>query len=266
MINFVIPTLGRCDNQITLSNIPASLRKQVTLVVQEHEYDYMLNKYGNESHVWKLPSGTKGIAWTRKHISDHWKGKRIFVMDDDLKFMKLNKELKAKEATEEQFHEMVSQVEKFMDDEFVHGSLQTNNTPPSEIPYSYNSRMYTNVFYSDKFDPDMVDWGTDYEMMPEDFHVNLQLLISGYQNVVFNHFRVNTAATSTKGGCETYRTLEVHNRSQEILAEIYPEFVEVYEKEQKTGPWKGLNKKAVKIKWKKAYESSKGTNLEEFFG
>ena len=112
------------------------------------------------------------------------------------------------------------------------------------------------------------DFGEDYVLMPEDFYVTLQLLTNGYQNVIFNHARVNPSATNAKGGCETYRTIENHNRGQEILAEKFPDFVEVYEKEQTTGPWKGMKKKALKIKWKQAYESSKSkgnASLDEFF-
>lgn len=265
-IEIIIPTLARCDNQVTLANIPESFHHTVTLVVQEHEYDYMRNKYTSCS-VWKLPSGTKGIAKTRKEIGKNWKGKRIFVMDDDLKFVQIDSSLKGKPATEQQFKEALLKIEKFMDDGFVHGGLSTHNTPPQENEFSYNTRVYTNVFYSDKFDPESVDWGDAYELMPEDFYLTLQLLTTGFKNVVFNHFRVNPSATNAKGGCETFRTIENHNRGQEILAEKFPKFVEVYEKEQTSGPWKGLKKKALKIKWKQAYESSQGGDgdLSEFF-
>jgi len=263
-IEIIIPTLGRCDNQITLSNIPTKFHNIVTLVVQEHEYDYMKDKY-QSCNVWKLPSGTKGIAVTRKHIGQNWKGKRIFVMDDDLKFVTINSELKGVAMTEAEFSDMLLKIESFMDDGYVHGGLSTHNTPPNEKPFSFNTRVYTNVFYSEKFDPNSVDWGENYLLMPEDFYLTLQLLTTGFQNVVFNHCRVNPSATNTKGGCETYRTIENHNRGQEILAEKFPDFVEVYEKEQTTGPWKGLVKKALKIKWKQAYESSQRSTLEEFF-
>jgi len=264
-IEIIIPTLGRCDNQITLNSIPQKYHNIVTLVVQEHEYEYMKNTY-TTCNVWQLPSGTKGIAVTRKHIGKNWKGKRIFVMDDDLKFIKINSELKGVAMTEAEFSNMLIEIENYMDNGYIHGGLSTHNTPPNEKPYSFNTRVYTNVFYSENFDPDSVDWGENYLLMPEDFYLTLQLLTTGFQNVVFNHYRVNPSATNSKGGCETYRTIENHNRGQEILAEKFPDFVEVYEKEQTSGPWKGLAKKALKIKWKQAYESSQRNTLEEFFG
>jgi hypothetical protein len=266
-IEIVIPTLGRVDSQITLDNIPSKFHNIVTLVVQEHEYDYMKTKYTN-CNVWKLPAGTKGIAKTRKEIAYNWKGKAIYVMDDDLKFVTINKELKGKPMTEDEFTDMLTQVRGFMNNGYVHGSMSTHTTPPVEKPYSFNTRIWTNVFYSEDFKPEEISFGEEYELMPEDFYVTLQLLTAGYQNVIFNHCRVNPSATNAKGGCETYRTIEKHNRGQEILAEKFPEYVTVYDKEQTTGPWKGMQKKALKIKWKQAYESSKrkdAASLDEFF-
>ena len=78
-IEIIIPTLGRCDSQITLNSIPQKFHSIVTLVVQEHEYQYMKDKY-TTCNVWQLPSGTKGIAKTRKEIAYHWKGKAIYVI------------------------------------------------------------------------------------------------------------------------------------------------------------------------------------------
>ena len=265
-MNIIIPTLGRVENQVTLANIPESYHKDVVLVVQEHEYEVMCEKYTNV-RVWKLPAGTKGIAWTRYHIAKEFSGQRNFIMDDDLKFVKIDPDqLKATTFGEAEFGEMIDQIDQKMD-EYVFGGLSTHNTPPNAKPFSECTRIYTNVFYNEKFDPDTIDWGTDHVLMPEDFHVTLQLLEAGVANVVFNHFRANPSATQSKGGCETFRTLENHNRGQEILAELHPEFVTVYEKEVPNGPWKGLMKKALKIKWKQAYESSRvdEMSLEEFF-
>lgn len=269
MLEIIIPTLGRQDSQITLNNLPEKWQKATTLVVQEHEYDEMVDKYGDVCSVWKLPAETKGISWTRKHIADNWKGKRIFVMDDDLKFVQLQhngEKMVGANATEENFDFAMSEVERLMDEGIVHGGFGVNNTPPSENPYNYNSRVWTNMFFSDEV-PE-VDFGTEYELLPEDFYVTLQLLTKGYENVCFNHFRVNPSATNAKGGCETFRTIENHNRGQEILAEKFPEFVTVTSKTQTSGPWAGKEKKALSVKWKKAYESSQAVvslSLDGFF-
>lgn len=267
MLEIIIPTLGRCDNQITLSSLPDKWKKKTTLVVQEHEYDYMLSKYGSICSVWKLPPGTKGIAWTRKHIADNWKSKNIFVMDDDLKFVQLKpsgEKFVGSNPTEEEFDFVMSEVLRHMSEGIVHGGFTVNNTPPVDTPYNYNSRIWTNVFYSKDFPVDQINFGTDYVLMPEDFYVNLQLLTKGYKNVLFNHFRVSPSATNAKGGCAEFRTIENHNRGQEILAELFPQFVTVTSKVQSTGPWAGKEKKALSVQWKKAFDSSQQSSLDAF--
>lgn len=267
-MDFVIPTLGRVDKQITLKNIPEKYHANTYLVVQEHEYDEMVEKYPT-ANVWKLPSGTEGLALTRAIIAQQWEGERYFCLDDDLKFVRLNPEtLKAnREITEQDFDDMIRMVEEKMDEGYVHGGLAVNNTPPSPEPFNYCSRIYTNVFYSEKLPVSEVTWYVDKKQCAQDFYVNLQLLTKGYQNVVFNHFRVDTAATNAKGGVETYRTIEWNNKWQDFIAESFPQFAETYEKVQASGPWAGKVKKALRIKWKKAYESSKNNDadLSEFF-
>jgi len=256
MIQIAIPTLGRLDRQVTYKQIPEDYWNFICLWVQGHEFDEAKKKHP-DVQVQCLPPKTKGIALTRKIIAKHYAGKRHWVLDDDLKFVRMDAELKAQKMQPKNWQTLFEQINKVLDGGYIHGSLSTHNTPPNPKPLSFNTRMYTNVFYGERFDPSKIDWGEQYELMPEDFYVNLQLLTRGFQNVVFNHYRVNPSATNAKGGCETYRTIELHNRGQEILAEKFPKFVQVYKKVQTSGPWAGKEKAALKIKWKQAYLSSK---------
>jgi|SRR6056300_547421 len=268
MIDLVIPTLGRIDKQVTLLNIPEKYHNRTTLVVQEQEYDEIVSKYPSVN-VFKLPSGTEGLALTRAIIAKEWRGKRYFCFDDDLKFLRIDTNtMKAQKVfAESDFDDMIQSVESQMDSGYVHGGLSFHNTPPVPNPYNYCTRMWTNVWYSENLPVDDIEWYVHNKQCAQDFYVNLQLLTSGYPNVVCNHFRVNASATNAKGGVEIYRTIEWHNKWQEFLGEKFPKYVEVYEKVQASGPWKGLPKKAVKIKWKKAYEDSQvsDASLESFF-
>lgn len=269
MIEIIIPTLGRVDKQITLASVPEKYHSFVTLIAQEHEYDELTEKYPT-ANVWCLPSGTEGLALTRAIIAEEWKGKRYFCMDDDLKFLRIDTDtMKAKKGFDESdFDDMIAEVEGKMDEGYVHGGLSVHNTPPAEQQFNYNSRIWTNVWYSENMDPSGVTWYVHNKQCAQDFYVNLQLLTTGHQNVVHNHFRVNTSATNAPGGVAAYRTIEWNNKWQQFLADEFPDFVEVYEKVQASGPWAGMPKKAVKIKWKKAYESSikPESTLEDFFG
>lgn len=269
MIEFIIPTLARIDKQITLKNIPEKYHADyVTLVVQEQEYDEVVSKYPNVN-VWKLPAGTNGLAITRALIAEKWKGKRYFCADDDLKFLRIDLEtMKEKKGyNDDDFDDMVREIEEKMDEGYIHGGLSVHNTPPTDERFNFCSRIWTNVWYSEKCPVDDITWYVDNKQCAQDFFVNLQLLTKGYPNVCHNHFRVRTSATNAKGGVEVYRTIEWHNKWQQFLGETFPDFVEVYEKVQTSGPWAGLPKKAVRIKWKKAYESSQRneTSLEDFF-
>jgi hypothetical protein len=268
MIEIVIPTLGRVDKQVTLGNIPEKYNEYVTLVVQEHEYEEMKTKYPHVN-VWCLPSGTSGMGITRKLVAEKWEGKRYFCPDDDLKFIRINLETSKDqgEFTEDDFDDMIREIETKMDEGYIHGGLSVHNTPPPDEPFNFCGRIWTNVWYSDKMPIHDVVWYVDPKQTAQDFYVNLQLLTQGHQNVCHNHFRVRTSATNAAGGVGTYRTIEWNNKWQQFLADEFPEFVEVYEKVQASGPWAGMPKKAVKIKWKKAYESSKidEVSLDEFF-
>ena len=95
---------------------------------------------------------------------------------------------------------------------------------------------------------------------------NLQLLRLGYKNRVFNRYRVGQKATATAGGCQSYRTIELHNQCMQQLADFHDKYVKLRTKvETGAGEWKGLEKFAATISWKKAYEDSQNATLQNFF-
>ena len=70
----------------------------------------------------------------------------------------------------------------------------------------------------------------------------------------------------SEGGCNaTTRTLEVHNDCWIKLQKKFPNFVKVYTKpKEKSGMWKGQERLGGVVQWKKAYESSKISTLDQF--
>ena len=70
----------------------------------------------------------------------------------------------------------------------------------------------------------------------------------------------------SEGGCNaTTRTLEVHNDCWVKLQKKFPNFVKVYTKpEEKSGMGKGQKRLGGVVQWKKAYESSKISTLDQF--
>ncbi len=262
MINLTIPTLGRLDNQITLKSIPKELYPNTYLVVQPHESVKANEMYSDWCNILTLPESVKGLAATRKWIAMTFRGQHHMQFDDDLTFGTIipNEEGKfdRPKATLADWKTILSEMEINADKGYVQQGFSTTQTMPVIAPLNENTRITMNVFYSKDFIFDNIQWGDNLEtgFAAEDFYATLQLLTRGKKNLIYNHFRVSGAATNAKGGCETYRTIDSHNRSMELLKEQFPNFVTLREKVQKTGPWKDKIKLAATIGWKKAYKSS----------
>jgi hypothetical protein len=269
IIHMVIPTYKRATErqQHTLRNIPEYLRPHTSLVVRQdqvEDYQPIADKFGCK--LMKLPEGSSGIAQARKQIAEALEGTRYWVLDDDLQFRCVEWEENPENgkpytesipATEAQMRRAITEINAFMDLGFTFGSCHVSNIPPNEKGYDVCSRIWTNVFYSEKLPVYNLDWGDAHEMMPEDFHVALQLYIMGHPSIIFHKMRVSpVGSTNADGGCAEYRNIENHNAGQQLLADLYPDFVKVYEKVQTAGAWKGIPKKALRVRWKDAFKSS----------
>ena len=130
--------------------------------------------------------------------------------------------------------------------------------------YKVNSRICGNVFYDGtKLPIDKIDW-TGLKIA-EDYYVTLQLLTMGYQNKISLKYRVDPHETQSKGGCSTFRSLDVHNDAMKQLQQKFPSFVKLKEKVAKnSGEWSNKVKLAAVIQWKKAYQSSQVNTLDAF--
>lgn len=269
--NIIIPTLGRMDKQITYNNLPEKYQEKVKFVVQVHEFEPMKERYGDK--VLCLPDGINRIAPTREWIFNTFNSSRHMVFDDDLAF--IVKEPNPGEGTkwlsrhftEQDFDDAFALMNEWMDDGIVYGGFLPSWVIPdvSQWPVRECQRIMTNVFYDGPNVPNDIEWNR--VAAAEDFDVNLQLLTRGFKSrISAKYMSKPLAETNAKGGCSTWRTLEVHNEAQLKLAELWPDFVKVREKEVASGPWKGKMKLATTIQHKKAYESSQSNSLEEFFG
>ena len=258
-MNIIIPTLGRIKTQITFNNLPARWKEKVQFIVQEHEYEDFCDAHGSR-HVHKLPNTIDNIAATREWIYNNFKHDRYFVFDDDLEFTvkEPNKEgspkWKSRVFNHKDFDDMFNTVNSWMDNKITHGGLGTTWVIPSIDlwPHADNTKIMTNVFYDGPNMPNNIEW--QRVQYAEDFDVNLQLLTQGYANRVSTKYMVSPSDTNSEGGCSINRTLDAHNKSQEKLKELWPEYVRLKEKVTKTGPWKGKVKLGTVIQHKKAFK------------
>lgn len=274
MDHIIIPTLGRINKQITYNSLSDEFKKKVVFVVQHHEYEDF-KKVWNNHDVRQLPPEIKTLAPTREWIYHQFKNTRHFVFDDDLEFIvkELNEggdtKWKTRSFTDQDFTDAFALVDSWIDEGYDFGGfLPTWVIPdPSQYPIRENHRVMTNVFYNGPNIPEGLEW--DRVPAAEDLDMMLQLLTRGIQNRVSSKYMVACSETNAEGGCSVYRTLDFHNDSQRKLAQLWPDYVSIREKEVKGGVWKGQKKLSVKIFAKKAYQSSQKPDtqsLEDFFG
>lgn len=265
-----IPSRQRSEKQITWQEIPEKWKdKTVILVDKDQEESYS----GKGFNLQVLPEEIKGIHKIHEWIVLHSREmgyKKIVELDDDLKFGKISAEggiIKRYEWTDKWFDDLMDRISHELE-ESVQGTISAVWMPPRDKDITYATRTFANISYNvETFPVDKLDW--ERNVAAHDFDITLQLLTQGYKNFCLNWFRVVPTENFGEGGCTDYRTIENHNRDMLALKEHFPDFVNVYEKEQKSGLWKGKKRLACKVFCKKAYEyglaNKYSMSLEEFF-
>ena len=191
-MKIVIPTLGRVNNQVTYNSLPDKWKKEVTFVVQAHEYEQMKSIYGDQ--VLSLPEEIKTLAPTRTWIQQHFFKDRYWVFDDDLKFFIKDyvndgkRKWASVDMTEKDFDEMIQHAHDFMDKGYAHGGCASNwimPCPPKPgggpgggddlYPFRSNFRQCTNCFFDGPNLP-VIEW--DRCPATEDMDGTLQLIMN----------------------------------------------------------------------------------------
>lgn len=253
-----IPTKGRINSQLSYNALPAKYKAHVRFVVTADEYNLFTNRYGADKVLQRPADCEQSIAQTRRWITQQNKTK-FCVMDDDIyQFYRILPAdfSKVKMESERDFDDMFQLFWGLLE-KYVHCGMTNRGVRPakSNYPFNINGRIVYIVFYNGAMLPQDIEW----TRVPhaEDFDVNLQLLTRGFQNYIDGTHCVNVKATAANGGCNAERSLNSHNQSQRILAELWPAVVNTRETVVKTGQWKGLKKISVTIYWKKAFLQSK---------
>ena len=261
MINAIyIPTLGR-PSQITWDGLPNFVKDITYLIIQPHEVELHKDK-----QTVVLPEGLKGITNARKFIYNYAKNQRYFVQDDDCKFACrkpwFDGEKTKRIMKEEDWHHMLTETSKWMDEGIAWGGCRTGGLPPAGREYIDNTGC-AEVFFFDGNQLPSVD-ELDWELSTaEDISLSLQLLSKGYHNRVWDRFVYLSDFVGTEGGCLTMgRNMAMINNNHAKLIEKFPEYVSWNgEKEIR-----GETMKKIKIQYKKAYNDSQKSkaSLENF--
>jgi len=233
------------------------LEHPVRFVVPPEEH----TNYARKTEAPVLACPEKGIAAVRRWIGEHAarQGEPYFLMlDDDVQFYRRRENSVYLRNADQpgDMEECLARVEEFLKAGYAAvGISPREGNNRIEAPYAENTRLIRALaFHTEPF----LACEHQRVQVMEDFDILLQLLRSGRPNANIYEFAQGQKSTNAPGGCSTYRTHQLHEKSAHRLAELHPSFVKLREKRNKTGGDFGTRTE-VTIQWKKAYaEGVKG--------
>jgi len=254
-MDIVIPTCGRAHRQLTLAQLMAA-DMDVTLVVQDHEYDdYQVYADWENVRIVRLPKNIRTIAPTRQWILHNIDSDVLCMVDDDLWFYKRRDDEPTKlcDISPIELNAAFCKMHELLLQDYAHvGFAAREGANRCTDRYIRNTRIMRVLGYNTKVLKKEHICFDEMECM-EDFHVALTLLERGYPNLVMNHYAHNQAGSGAEGGCSSWRTPEVQERNARRLAGYHPRFVNTVKK-RTVSAWGGGERTDVRIQWKQAYE------------
>lgn len=246
-------TYGRSQCQATWRHLPTKLHQHVTLVVQ-HRERHLYAGYP----ILVLPSEIQTLPPARQWIVDTYKRswpKKCIMMDDDLRFDVRRKDdaIKFVPAKPDDIEHMFAAVVRALDT-YAHVGVCSREGGNRETTDQICARMCRILAYDVRI-LRKNKIRMDRTVAKEDFDTTLQLLRLGYPNIVLAAWVHGQGGSNMRGGCSTYRTIELQNAESQLLARLHPEFVKTVQKTTKTA-WGGATRTDVIVQWKRAYESS----------
>lgn len=261
---------GRADKQITLKNLPMSIRRNAFLIVDEDEHhEYKKLHKRRISNILSMDPLDRGHnfggnfsdkkEWTAKIM--HKNGYQyIFFLDDDMYFCarKNGKLVKAETRDVRRIFEIL--YLHMEENDYAHVALsprEGNNRVDSN--HIENSRAYRFC----GFDLDVIHKEKlkfNRTLLMADFDITLQLLELGYKNLVMYNYANGTSGSNAAGGCSIYRSPDTMTEAAHALKSLHPKFVKV-ETKTTAKPWAGFDtneRTDVTVYWKKAYTYGKG--------
>jgi hypothetical protein len=238
MMQIIIPTRGRIEQQLTLQSLPPELRKRTTLVCPENEAVALSYEHPDVEIVVE-PYPKMKIAQTREWIVQTWFRygyAKIIMLDDDLVFATRISagDWHLRPIEGEELIPEFQRIEDKLGPAFPHagfGVRQGNHL--EEAGWKIPGRMCHTLAYYLPIAAKEARF--DVIALREDFAFTLQLLLKGYPNAVWMTTVANQV-TDAPGGCSTYRDQVggISNDAEaEKLAALFPGYVCLRNKDYK---------------------------------
>ena len=284
-----IPTVRRCDNQITFENLPKELQERVVMVIEAGER----HLYSYPCEYLEIPESIVGtwtqLAQTRLFIHKHAGAIKYCVADDDVLIKRRNSkywngtsnmEMSKRYATQEEILLMYETVDKWLDEASIGViGLSDPGTPPSSNEYEDTKDVYSFIFYDGRMLSKIID---DIDIcslrIAEDVLFLYEILSRGINTRNSTEWMYDNRSMSDKNLAKSrvvwtemykdgdekpanYYQSKEHYEAMRFIQKKYPHGVKIFEKDGKM--------KNVKY-WKKVYKplGSDGTpsaSLESFF-
>ena len=283
-----IPTVRRCDNQITFENLPKELQGRVIMVIDPSER----HLYSYPCEYLEIPESIVGtwtqLAQTRLFIHKHAGAIKYCVADDDIIIKRRNAkywtqtsdmETSKQTATPEDILEMYETVDKWLDEESIGVvGLSDFGLPPGSNKYDDTRGVYSYIFYDGRMLSKIID---DIDIcslrVAEDVLFLFEVLSRGINTRKSNKWIYDNKSITNKElqdsrvvwtemykdeeRPDNYYTSKETIEAMRFIQQRYPHGVKIYENDGKT--------KNVKY-WKRVYKplASDGTpsaSLESFF-
>lgn len=279
-----IPTVRRCDSQITYENLPKELQERVIMVVEPGER----HLYNYPCEYLEIPEEMVGswtqLAQTREFIHKHAGAIKYCVADDDIIIKRRNAKYwtgksdmntSKREATSDEILSMYEQIDEWFEEKPIGViGLSDPGTPPGKKEYEDTKDVYSYVFYDGRMLSKVID---DMDIcslrIAEDVLFLYEVLSRGINTRRSNQWMYDNRSMGDKDLANTrvvwtemydedkqpknYYQSKEHYDAMRYIQSKYPHGVKIFEKDGKM--------KNVKY-WKKVYKPmiSDGASLEGF--
>ena len=253
----------------TVAQMPEDWHDRVFIAVPSCQFKQYVKQHKGIGTIVKIPKSVpKFLSSQRQWVAENANSNchYVWMMDDDLKFMFRDDEMKLKNAEEAHMDQMwIAMMEHLSADDMACVGISTrlgNNRETAD--YADISRV-TRCF---AFDVELfmqlgINLAPFEPFCMQDFHMNLSFLEQGYRNRVIYSFAQGDSGSNSKGGCSSYRTPKVLAKVSKWMEKNHKGFVKTKTKRTK-GSWEGFEKDEegyvtrtdVMIYWKKAYEAA----------
>ena len=255
-MQIIIPTRGRTDRQTTLQSLPRELRKRTTIVCPENEAASLLCEHADVEIVVQ-PDPDWKIARKREWIMREWLRAgydKIIMIDDDCSFStRISADHpRLREITADELIAAFQHIEEKLSPDFPHvGFGQRQGNHLLQGGWKSPAKMCYALAY---FLPIVVrECQFDLVELREDMSVSLQLLLKGYPNAIWTETVVDQRGYDRPGGASDERTVEISNAQARKLAELFPGYVSVIQRDYKAS----VPRHEVVVRWQRALEDGR---------